>query len=41
MLEWRVEGTLGGRWWLWVAEKQPPSSSSKYLVFIFSDFHGL
>ena len=41
VLEWRVEDTLGGRRWLWVAEKQPPSSSSKYLVFIFSDFHGL
>jgi len=41
VLEWRVESTLGGRRWLWVAEKQPPSSSSRYLLFIFSDFHGL
>jgi len=24
VLEWGVEDTLGGRRWLWVAEKQPP-----------------
>jgi len=41
VLEWEVEGNLGGRRWLWVAEKQPLSSSSRYLLFIFSDFHGL
>ena len=41
VLEWGVEGTLGGRRWLWVVEKQPQSSSSRYLLFIFSDFHRL
>jgi len=39
VLEWGVKGILGGR--QWVAEKQPLSSLSMYLLFIFSDFHGL
>jgi len=38
VLEWRIEGALGGRRSEWVAEKQRESSSSRYLVSSFRFF---
>jgi len=38
VLEWRIEGTLGGRRSEWVAEKQRESSSLRYLVSSFRFF---
>ena len=37
MLEWRIEGTLGGRRLEWVAEKQR-ESSLRYLISSFRFF---
>jgi len=38
VLEWRIEGVLGGRQSEWVAEKQRESLSSRYLVSSFLFF---
>jgi len=38
VLEWWVEGALGGRQLEWVAEKQAVLSSLRYLLFIFLFF---
>jgi len=38
VLEWQIEGALGGHRSEWVAEKQRESSSSRYLVSSFRFF---